>query len=101
MKYTPKVLLLIIFSMLFMFSNSQENTETKTKDQRKAEKAQKKKEKEEKEAADWLVYQQIAQSRQYVVEFDKVADPKTGKQYVLARSLNFLYAKLVRAIIQF
>ncbi len=100
MKHKSKVLLLIIFSMLFMFSNAQENTETKTKDQRKAAKDQKKKEKEEKETADWVMYQQMAQNRRYVVEFDKVTNTRTGEQYILSRRLNFIALRNDRVVIQ-
>ncbi len=100
MKHKSKVLLLIIFSMLFMFSNAQENTETKTKDQRKAAKDQKKKEKEEKETADWVMYQQMAQNRRYVVEFDKATNTRTGEQYVLSRRLNFIALRKDRVVIQ-
>ena len=100
MKHKSKVLLLIIFSMLFMFSNAQENTETKTKDQRKAAKAQKKKEKEEKETANWVMYQQMAQDRRYVVEFDKATNTRTGEQYVLSRRLNFIALRKDRVVIQ-
>ena len=100
MKHTAKILLLSIFSMLFMFLNAQENTETKTKDQRKVDKAQKKKEKEEKETADWLMYQQMAQDRRYVVEFDRVTNTKTGEQYILSRRLNFLALRNDSVVIQ-
>jgi len=83
-----------------MFSNAQENTETKTKDQRKAAKDQKKKEKEEKETADWVMYQQMAQNRRYVVEFDKVTNTRTGEQYILSRRLNFIALRNDRVVIQ-
>ena len=100
MKYTAKITLLSIFSMLFMFSNAQENVELTKKEQRKAEKAQLKIEKEEKEAADWLMYQQLAENRRYVVEFDKVTNTKTGEQYILSKRLNFLALRNDRVVIQ-
>lgn len=100
MKHIVRIILLSMFSMLFMFSNAQEDVKLTKKEQRKAEKAKKKKEMEDKEAADWLVYQKLAQNQQYVIEFDKFSNPRTGEQYVLSRRLNFLYAKVDRIIIQ-
>ena len=100
MKHRAKILLLSVFSMLFMFSYAQENVKLTKKEQRKAEKAQLKKEKEEKEAADWLMYQQLAENRRYVVEFDKVTNTKTGEQYILSKRLNFLALRNDRVVIQ-
>jgi len=80
--------------MLFMYSYTQEDTNM-TKDQRKAEKEQKKKEKEEKNAADWLAYQKLAQDKEFVIRFDKVANR------VVSQRLNFLYADGENIILQF
>lgn len=95
MKHTIKIILLGIFSMLFMLSNAQEDVKMTAKEQRKAEKAKKKKEKEEKEAADWLVFQKLAQERKFVIELNEL-----GNSFV-SRRLNFLYVNGEDIILQF
>ncbi|MBC8321864.1 MAG: DUF4251 domain-containing protein [Bacteroidetes bacterium] len=95
MKPTAKLILVSMLSMLFMFSNAQEDIKMTTKNQRKAEKEIKKKEKEEKEAADWLVYQKLAQDRQFVAQIEKI------NAVPVSRRLNFLLVDGERAVIQF
>ena len=94
MKSIFKTIMLGTFLMLFMYSYTQEDTKM-TKDQRRAEKEQKKKDKEEKEAADWLIYQKLAQDKEFVIRFDKVANR------VVSQRLNFLYADGENIILQF
>ena len=84
MKHTTKIILLSIMSMLFMFSNAQEDVKMTKKEQRKTEKAKLKKEKDEKEDANWLIYQKIAQEQEYVVEFQRAFNPKTGDELIVA-----------------
>lgn len=101
MKHTTKIILVSIMSILFMFSNAQEDVKMTKKEQRKIEKAELKKEKNEKEDANWLIYQKIAQEKEYVVEFQRTFNPKTGVELILTRRLNFLYVHGDSVIIQF
>lgn len=101
MKHTTKIILVSIMSILFMFSNAQEDIKMTKKEQRKIEKAELKKEKNEKEDANWLIYQKIAQEKEYVVEFQRTFNPKTGVELILTRRLNFLYVHGDSVIIQF
>lgn len=101
MKHTTKIILVSIMSILFMFSNAQEDVKMTKKEQRKIEKAELKKEKNEKEDANWLIYQKIAQEKEYVVEFQRTFNPKTGTELILTRRLNFLYVHGDSVIIQF
>jgi len=101
MKYTISILLLSFFLMLGMVSNAQEDVRLTEKQQRKADKEKEKKAKEEKEAAEWLVFQKLAEDQTFVVQFEKITNPKTGKVYVVSRRLNFLYANGEEIKIQF
>lgn len=94
MRYIVRILLLSIFSTLFMFSNAQEDVKLTAKEQRKAEKAKIKKEKEEKQAANWLVYQKIAADQQFVVQINRVGNR------VMTERLNFIYFNKDQVVIQ-
>ena len=95
MKYIVSILLLSFFLMLGLVSNAQEDVKLTEKQQRKADKEEKKKEKEAKEAADWLVYQKLAEDHTYVVQFNKIG------VNLVSRRLNFLYANGDDVTIQF
>ncbi|MFK5856053.1 MAG: DUF4251 domain-containing protein [Bacteroidota bacterium] len=101
MKYMAKILLLSIFSIMFLISNAQEDERQTEKEQRKAEKEKVKKEKKAKEDAEWLVYQKLAKDQTFVVQFEKMTNPRTGKVYIVSRRLNFLYANGENIKIQF
>ena len=101
MKHIAKITLLSILSFLFMFSVAQEDVKMTKKEQRKAEREEVKKEKDEKQEANWLVYQKIAQEKEYVVEFQRSFNPKTGTDRVLTPRLNFPYVHGDSVIIQF
>ena len=88
-------MLFSFFLMLSAVSNAQEDAKLSEKQQRKVDKAEKKKEKEAKEAADWLVYQKLAEDQTYVIQFNKIG------VNLVSRRLNFLYANGDDVIIQF
>ncbi len=89
-----------ILMLLFMVSYAQDEVKLTSKEQRKAEKAKLKREKSEKENANWLIYQKIAQEREFVIEFERVTSIRTGHAYVITKRLNFLYAFGDSVIIQ-
>jgi hypothetical protein len=95
MKKTVKIILSSLFVLLFLVSYAQEDAKVETKEKRKEEKAKIKKEKEAKEAADWLVYQKLAEDQKFVVVFDKIGIN------VVSKRLNFLYANEDDIILQF
>ena len=101
MIHTTKIILLSITLMLFMCSNAQEDVKMTKKEERKTEKAKLKKEKEKQENANWIIYQKIAQEQEYVVEFQRTFNTKTGGELILTRRLNFLYVHGDSVIIQF
>jgi hypothetical protein len=92
MKYTTSILLISFFLMLGIVSNAQEDAKLTEKQQRKADKEKAKEEKEKKEAADWLIFQKLAEDQTFVVQFETITNPNTGKVYNVSRRLNFLYA---------
>ncbi len=95
MKYTVSILLLGVFLFSSILSNAQEDAKLTEKQQRKAKKEKAKKEKEEKEAADWIIYQKLAEDQTYVIQFDKIGINPVSKR------LNFLYANGEDITIQF
>ena len=101
MKNPTKTILVSIMSMLFMFSNAQEDVKMTKKEQREAEKTKIKKEKNETQDANWVIYQKIAQEQEFVIEFQRTFNPKTGGELILTPRLNFLYMHGDSAIIQF
>ena len=90
MKNPTKIILVSIMSMLFMFSNAQEDVKMTKKEQREAEKTKIKKEKNETQDANWVIYQKIAQEQEFVIEFQRTFNPKTGGELILTPRLNFL-----------
>ncbi len=82
----------LVFTIMVLFSFGQEESVKMTKEEKNAEKVRVKKEKEDKNDADWLVIQEIAKSRKFVIEFDRFT---SGRQ--LNSRLNFIavYGKKV------
>lgn len=100
MKLTYKVLLSGLFLFAAIFSYAQDSEKKMTKEEKKAEKARIKQEKVDKENADWLLFQDLAQKKKFVVELNKVTDNKTGKQYILSPRLNFVALNDNKVILQ-
>jgi len=101
MKYTVSILLFSVFLFSSVLSNAQEDAGLTEKQQRKADKEKAKEEKEAKEAAEWLAFQKLANDQTFVVQFEKMTNPRTGKVYIVSRRLNFLYANGEEVKVQF
>lgn len=97
MKQITKTILLCFMLIAFMFSYAQEEVKMTKEEQRKAKKEKIKKE----EDANWVIYQKIAQEQEYVVEFQRTFNPRTGGELILTPRLNFLYVHGDSVIVQF
>jgi len=95
MKYISKILLVSMFSFFVLFLSAQDDTNMNSRQKRKAEKEKQKKEKEEKDAADWLIYQQLAANGTFVIQFDRIVNTPVSKR------LNFMYINGDRVVLQY
>ncbi len=98
MKSMVKILFTNILLIIVLFSFGQENSGKLTKEQKKAEKTRIKKEKEDKQNADWLLIQEIASSKRFVIEFDNFND--AGEQHMLNGRLNFIAVSDEKVVLQ-
>lgn len=101
MKQITKTILLSFMLITFICANAQEDVKLTKEEQRKAKKEEIKKEKDQQQDANWVLYQKIAQEREFVVEFQRTFNPRTGGELILTPRLNFLYVHGDSVIVQF
>lgn len=99
MKQLTKLTLTILLSTIVVFSYSQEDKK-KTRAERKAEKEQRKLEEKKKVEAQWVKDQEMAKNQNFIVEFTRVTDNRTGTVYNLTPRTNFIAVNGNRVVIQ-
>lgn len=100
MSLISRVLMTGLLSFIFIFSYAQESKKKMTKEERKAEKERVKKENAEKENADWIKCQDLAQKKQFIIEFNRFTNPRTGETIMLNDRLNFVVINKNKIVFQ-